>query len=153
MLEVGQVAPDFEVRDTEGQPVKLSDFRGKKNVLLLFYPFAFSRVCTTEFCQLRDENADLASDENLEVIGISTDPLHSLKAWKEQERYPNRFVSDFWPHGAVSQAYDAFQEQIGMSLRHAFLIDKEGVVRLVQRNETREARNQDEWRAKLKELS
>jgi peroxiredoxin len=153
MLDVGQPAPDFEVRDTEGQTVKLSDFRGKKNVLLLFYPFAFSRVCTTEFCQLRDENADLVGDENVEVIGISTDPLHALRAWKEHEKYPNRFVSDFWPHGEVSRAYDAFQEQVGMSLRHAFLIDKEGIVRLVQRSETREARNQDEWRAKLKELS
>lgn len=152
MIEVGQEAPDFELTDTDRQKFTLSEFRGKKNVLILFYPFAFSPVCEGEFCALRDTNADLVSDENLEVVGISADPLWSLKAWKEQQGFSNRFLSDFWPHGRVSQLYDAFSDTIGMSLRHAFLIDKQGIVRLVDRSAAPEARDQAAWRTALQEI-
>src|SRR5687767_12579663 len=128
-IGVGVEAPDFELRDTDGTTVKLSDFRGVKNVLILFYPFAFSPTCLSEFCQLRDTNADLVSDDDLEVIGISPDPLWSLKAWKQKEGFGNRFVSDFWPHGAVSRAYASFNEGTGGSKRNTFLIDKDGIIR------------------------
>ena len=147
-LSVGQEAPDFELRDTDGQMVKLSDFRGKRNVLLLFYPYAFSGVCYGEFCELRDRNIDLISDDT-EVIGISVDHVFTLRAWKEQEKFPNRFVADFWPHGAVSQAYGAFNHERGNSLRHAFLIDKAGIIRFIDRVETRTARDQAAWREAL----
>ena len=151
MVAIGQEAPDFELRDTEGQIVKLSDFRGERNVLLLFYPFAFSGVCHSEFCELRDRNVDLMAGDT-EVIGISIDHVFTLRAWKEQEKFPNRFVADFWPHGAVSQAYGAFNHERGMSLRHGFLIDKRGIIRFIDRVETRTARDQDAWREALASL-
>lgn len=148
IIELGQEAPDFSLRDTEGQPVKLSDLRGK-NVLLVFYPFAFSGTCTKEFCQLRDENADLVSGEDLEVFGISADPVWAIRTWKAAERYPNRFLSDFWPHGAVSKLYETFDEKIGSAVRCTFLIDKQGIVRYIERNtlaNIAESRDQEAWR-------
>jgi peroxiredoxin len=154
-IEVGHEAPDFELRDSDGQLVKLSDFRGHKNVLLIFYPYAWTRTCTSEFCTLRDENHDLAIDPRVEIFGVSTDSVGSLRAWRKAESYPNRFLADFWPHGAVSQAYGAFDELIGAPVRSTFLIDKEGVVRYVERGKLEtlaEARDQAEWRKALDEL-
>lgn len=152
MIAVGQEAPDFELLDTEGGKTKLSEYRGKKNVLLAFYPFAFSPTCHAEFCQLRDENADMVSTDTLEVIGVSVDTVWTLKAWKEAERFPNRFVADFWPHGAVAEAYGVFHAERGFSLRKTFLIDREGVVRYVEENPTGAARDQAAWRKAVSEL-
>lgn len=152
-VDVGQEAPDFELRDNEGQSVKLSDYRGKKNVLLVFYPFAFSPTCQGEFCTLRDSNADLAQRDDLEILGVSVDPVWALKEWRAKEKFVNRFLSDFWPHGGVSQVYGAFDETLGFSHRHTFLIDTEGVVRYVERNSSREARDQAGWRKALDELA
>lgn len=151
-IQVGQEAPDFELRNTSGEMTKLSDFRGKKNVLLVFYPAAFSPGCESEFCTLRDENPDLASDENLEVIGISVDTAWTLRAWKEAKGFPNTFVADFWPHGEVARQYGAFNEKAGVAFRHSFLIDKQGVVQYVETN-THELRDQSAWRKAAAELS
>ena len=151
-INVGAVAPDFELYNTEGAKTKLSDFRGTKNVLLVFFPFSFSRTCTAEFCGLRDDNSDLVSDENVEIIGISVDHIFALKAWKAAERYPNSFVADFWPHGAVAEAYGVLNDH-GSAHRATFLIDKEGVVRYVDANPTGKARDQQEWRTELAALT
>lgn len=148
-LQVGEKAPDFELPDSEGGKTKLSDYQGKKNVLLVFYPLAFSTICTTEFCQLRDINSDLVNREGLEVIGISVDSHWSLKAWKEQERFPNKFVSDFWPHGKVAEEYGAFIPERGLAARATYLIDKDGLVRFAERNEPRDAREQQRWREEI----
>jgi mycoredoxin-dependent peroxiredoxin len=150
-INVGDDAPDFELYNTEGGKTKLSEFVGKKNVLLVFFPFAFSGNCTKEFCALRDENLDLVSDENLEVIGISVDHLFALKAWKAAERYPNIFVSDFWPHGETATKYGVFTE-FGASKRATFLIDKQGVVRYVDLNPSGQVRDQSEWRKEVASL-
>jgi peroxiredoxin len=150
-VEVGQEAPDFELRNTDGEKTKLSDFRGKKNVLLVFYPAAFSPGCESEFCTLRDKNPDLASDENLEVVGISVDTAWTLRAWKMAQNFPNTFVSDFWPHGEVSKQYGAFNEKTGAPFRHSFLIDKQGIVRYVETNQY-DLRDQDAWRKAAAEL-
>jgi peroxiredoxin len=155
IVNVGDEAPEFQGRDTEGQLVKLSDFRGQKNVLLVFYPYAFTRTCTSEFCQLRDENPDLSGMKDTEIIGISTDTVASLRVWKEQENYVNRFVSDFWPHGAISRAYGAFDERLGAPVRNTFLIDKDGIVRYAEHNglETLAvARDQQGWRQAIEAL-
>lgn len=151
-LNVGDVAPDFELYNTEGAKTKLSDFRGKKHVLLAFFPFAFSGNCTKEFCSLRDENADLLSDERIEVIGISIDHLFALKAWKAAERYPNSFVADFWPHGAVAQAYGVFSE-VGCARRVAFLIDKDGIIRHVDESPSGQIPDQASWRKEIEALA
>lgn len=151
MISVGDVAPDFALYNTEGGKTTLSEFRGTKNVLLVFFPFAFSGNCTKEFCGLRDDNSDLVSDEQVEVIGISVDHLFALKAWKAAEKYPNSFVSDFWPHGEVAEKYGVLSAH-GCATRSTFLIDREGIVRYVDLNPTNQVRDQTEWRKELAAL-
>ena len=151
-IEVGQEAPDFELPDSEGGKTKLSDYRGKKNVLLVFYPLAFSPVCTDEFCALRDLNADLQSDD-VEVLGISVDSRWTLRAWKEAEKFSNKFVADFWPHGEMGRAYGVFDEKKGTTLRGTFLIDKEGIVRWFEIKPSIEPRDQEGWRKAIADLT
>jgi peroxiredoxin len=125
---IGTEAPDFEVRDAHGQPWRLSDYRGKKNVVLVFIPFAFSRGCTSELCAIGEDLSEFQNDET-QVAAISCDTPFSLKAWAEKERYDFPMLSDFWPHGAVSQLYGVFEERVGAATRSTFLIDRDGVVR------------------------
>ncbi|MGH2785770.1 MAG: peroxiredoxin [Actinomycetota bacterium] len=149
-IEVGQEAPDFELADSEGGKTRLSSYRGRKNVLLIFYPLAFSPICLTEFCELRDVNADLM-DGDTEVIGISVDSRWTLKAWKREEGFSNLFVADFWPHGEVARAYGVMNEERGTAFRGTFLIDKHGILRWKEMQT--EARDQDGWRKAILELS
>ena len=127
-LEIGRPAPEFSLTDEHRQEIKLSDFRGEKPVLLVFYPFAFSGVCTGELCELRDDIAGFEAD-GVQVLAISCDPMHSLRAWAEQESYPFPLLSDFWPHGEVAKAYGVFFEPAGSATRGSFLVDKDGVLR------------------------
>lgn len=150
-LEVGTQAPDFTLKDANREEVTLSSFRGEKNVLLVFYPFAFSGICTGELCQVRDELAEYQNDE-VQVIGVSVDTPFSLKAWAEKEGYTFPLLSDFWPHGAVAQEYDVFNDKAGMALRGTYLIDKQGVIRFAEANQPGEARDQDQWKRALKAL-
>jgi mycoredoxin-dependent peroxiredoxin len=151
-VEVGQEAPDFDLRDSEGGKTKLSSYRGRKSVLLVFFPLAFSRVCSSEFCTFRDVNADIVNEET-EVIGISVDSSWALRAWKEAEDFPNIFVADFWPHGGVTRTYGVLNEERGTGLRGTFLIDKEGIVRWKEVVPAAEARDQTGWREAIAELS
>lgn len=151
-VDVGQEAPDFELRDDQGQPVKLTDFRGKKSVLLAFYPAAFSIGCHTEFCNVRDGRGDLVGDEEVEVLGVSVDSVWAIKAWKEANGFRNRFLADFWPHGAVSEAYGAFNPKYGVSKRFTYLIDKQGVVRHIETDADTNVNNIEAWRKALSEL-
>jgi len=150
-IEIGREAPDFELPNADGGKTKLSDYRGKKNVLLVFYPLAFSPICTTEFCALRDINSDVQSGDT-EVIGISVDSRWTLKAWKDAERFSNTFVADFWPHGEVGRVYGVFDEKRGTTVRGTFLIDKQGIVRWIEVNPATEARDQAGWRKAIEDL-
>ncbi|MFI9813736.1 peroxiredoxin [Saccharothrix variisporea] len=150
-VEVGSQAPDFTLNDYNKQPVTLSSFRGERNVLLVFYPFAFSGICTGELCQVRDELATYES-ENVQVIGVSVDTPFSLKAWAEQQGYTFPLLSDFWPHGAVASQYGVFNEAAGLANRGTFLIDTEGVVRYAEVNAPGEARDQEAWKKAVAEL-
>ncbi|MFJ5992296.1 peroxiredoxin [Lentzea sp. NPDC092896] len=150
-VEVGSEAPDFTLNDYNKQPVTLSSFRGEKNVLLVFYPFAFSGTCHGELCQLRDELATY-EDENVQVLGVSVDSPFALKAWANQEGYQFPLLSDFWPHGAVAQSYGVFNEAAGMALRGTFLVDTAGVVRFAEVNAPGEARDQDAWKKAVASL-
>ncbi|NUT52960.1 MAG: peroxiredoxin [Saccharothrix sp.] len=152
MVEVGAQAPDFTLNDYNKQPVTLSSFRGERNVLLVFYPFAFSGICTGELCQVRDELAAY-EDENVQVIGVSVDTPFSLKAWAAQEGYQFPLLSDFWPHGQVAQAYGVFNEQAGLANRGTFLIDTAGVVRYAEVNAPGEARDQEAWKKAVAALA
>ncbi|MDQ0990639.1 peroxiredoxin [Streptomyces sp. V3I7] len=143
-IQVGDKAPDFELQDNHGRTVKLSDFRGEKNVVLLFYPFAFTGVCTGELCELRD-NLPQFADRETQVLAVSNDSIHTLRVFAEQEGLEYPLLSDFWPHGNVSRAYGVFDEDKGLAHRGTFIIDKEGVVRWTVRNALMDARDLGEY--------
>ena len=144
-VEVGTKAPDFTLNDYNRQPVSLSSFQGDRNVLLVFYPFAFSGICTTELCQVRDELSDY-TDAGVQVLGISVDSIYTLKAWANHENYHFPLLSDFWPHGSVASTYGVFNDKAGLAVRGTFLIDKEGIVRFAEVNGPGEARDQNAWK-------
>ena len=150
-LSVGDRAPEFSLPDQDKQVVSLTDLRGTP-VLLVFYPFAFSRICTGELCQLRDE-LTAYTDAGVTVLAVSTDPVFSLKAYKEQEGFEFPLLSDFWPHGTVAQAYGAFNENAGMALRGTFLIDAEGTIAFAEVNGVGDAREQSGWKDAVGKLA
>ena len=150
-LEVGQPAPAFELPDQHGQRVAISSFRGRMPVLLVFYPFAFSRVCTGELRTLRDSWADLGSD-HVQLLAISCDPMFSLRAFADADGLRFPLLSDFWPHGAVSSAYGVFDSDRGCPTRSSLLIDRTGVVRWLVHNASRDARDVAEYARVLADL-
>lgn len=151
-IEVGQMAPDFTLTNQYGQPVSLADFRGKKNVLVMFYPFAFTGICTGELCTIRDRAPEFENDDTA-VLSISCDSVASLKVFSAQEGFTHTLLSDFWPHGEVSRAYGVFLEDKGFSTRGSFVLDKEGVVRWAVVNGPGEARSADDYAQALASLA
>jgi len=145
---VGLPAPEFTLTNQYGESVSLSDFRGRKNVVLMFYPFAFTSICTGELCELRDSQVDFDADD-AEVLSISCDTPHTLKVYANQESLTHSLLSDFWPHGEVSQAYGVFLHEKGFATRGTFVIDKAGIVRWSVVNAPGEARSADEYKAAL----
>jgi len=145
---VGSVAPDFELTNQHGQKVSLASFRDKKNVVVLFYPFAFSGICTGELCALRDDLAAFQNDQ-VELLAISCDPMYSLKAFADAEKYEFSLLADFWPHGEVAKKYGVFQDERGFSTRGTFIIDKSGMIRWSVVNGPGEARNLSDYRSAL----
>jgi len=143
-VHLGALAPDFVLKNQDNSDVTLSSFRGQSPVLLVFYPFAFSRICTGELCQLRDDLA-IYTDAGVEVLAISTDPKYALKAYAEKEGYRFTLLSDFWPHGAVSLDYGVFNERAGMAVRGTFLVDIDGAVAYAEVNEMGQPRDQSAW--------
>lgn len=127
-IPVGAQAPDFELKDNHGAPVRLSDFRGQKNVVLLFYPFAFTGVCTGELSEIRDRLEQFA-ERDAEVLAVSNDSIHTLRVFGEQEDLPFPLLSDFWPHGRVSRQYGVFLDDQGVANRALFFVDASGVLR------------------------
>ena len=148
---VGTEAPDFELRDNNAQTHKLSSFRGEKNVVLVFYPFAFTGVCTGEMCAIRDELDSLQNDDT-QVFAISCDTVASLRVFAEREGLTYPLLSDFWPHGAIAKAYGVFNEQLGAADRGTFVIDKSGVVRWTVRNAVPDARDIADYQKALAEI-
>jgi len=151
-IAVGEVAPDFTLKNQNQQEVKLSDFRGKKNVLVVFFPFVFSGVCHGELCEVRDNIGDFVNDDT-ELLTISVDAVYAQKAWAVAEGYTFTQLADFWPHGAVAAAYGVFNEDKGFALRGTFLVDREGIVQFAEMNPPGEARDQNNWRKALAALS
>ncbi|ASU84532.1 peroxiredoxin [Nocardiopsis gilva YIM 90087] len=151
-IEVGQSAPDFELSDQHGQTVRLSDFTGRKNVLLVFYPLAFSGVCQGELRELRDNTAEFSTDD-VQVLSVSVDSMFAHRAWADAEDLEYPLLSDFWPHGEVADAYGVFDETRGVALRGTFLIDTEGVVRWKVVNPISESRSLEDYRKALADLT
>lgn len=132
-LQIGQTAPDFTLRDSDKQEVSLHDFKGK-NVVLLFFPLAFTGTCTTELCSLRD-NMAIYNGLDASVLAVSVDSLFTLDKFKTEQGYNFPLLSDF--NKDVSASYDSLYEDFvlgmkGVSKRSAFVIDKEGVIQYVE---------------------
>jgi peroxiredoxin len=132
-LEIGQPAPDFTLYDSTKNKVTLSDLRGQ-NVLLLFFPLAFTSTCTTELCSVRD-NISFYNNVNAKVFGISVDSLHTLAKYKADQNLNFTLLSDF--NKTVSSLYGSLYEIFGynmqgVSKRSAFVIDKEGIIRYAE---------------------
>lgn len=150
-LAIGDEAPDFTLNDQSRTPVTLSDLRGQKHVLIVFYPLAFSGVCTGELCSLRDSIDSFRSDD-VETFAISVDSSAATAAFAAKEGYDFPLLSDFWPHGAVADRYGVFDAEKGLAMRGTFLVDKQGIVRFAETNAIPDARDQQRWRQALTEL-
>jgi peroxiredoxin len=150
-LAEGSPAPDFALRDQFGQDVVLSSYAGRKAVLLVFYPWAFSNVCTGEMTGIRDRLAEFMTF-GTEVLAISTDPTYSLRVFADADGLNFPLLSDFWPHGAVARAYGVFDPERGVARRSSFVVDRSGVVRWAVHNELPQGRDLDEHLARLHQL-
>ncbi|RTL62530.1 MAG: peroxiredoxin [Pseudonocardiaceae bacterium] len=150
-LTVGSQAPDFTLKSGNGDEVTLSSYRGDKAVLVVFYPFAFSGVCTGELCSVRDDLSAFQNDD-VQVLALSVDHPFALGAWAKEQGYTFPLLADFWPHGKVAQDYGVFNADAGFALRGTFLVDKDGVVRFAEVNGPGDARDQDGWRKAIAAL-
>jgi peroxiredoxin (alkyl hydroperoxide reductase subunit C) len=126
-LQIGDQAPDFDLEVTQHERVRLADFRGRSNVLLVFHPWAWTTVCTEEALDLQANLESFRSAET-EVVFVSCDTSAARQAWKRELRAEFTFASDFWTHGAAAQAYGVFNDTTGTAVRGTFLIDKQGIV-------------------------
>ena len=150
-LAEGTPAPDFTLRDQFGQDVVLSSYAGRKAVLLVFFPWAFSNVCTGEMAGIRDRLAEFMTFDT-EVFAISTDPTYSLRVFADTDGLNFPLLTDFWPHGAVAQAYGVFDAERGVARRSSFVVDRSGIVRWSVHNELPDGRDLDEHLARLHQL-
>ena len=150
-LSIGSAAPDFELSDQHGEKISLSSFKGKKNVVVLFIPFAFTGTCTGELCALRDDLAPFQND-NVQLLAISCDSMFTQRIFAEQEGYKFPVLADFWPHGAAAKAYGIFNEELGCAMRATFIIDKEGILRWQVINGLGDARNIADYKTAISAL-
>jgi peroxiredoxin len=150
-LAIGDPAPDFTLRDQHGQEITLSSYAEGKAALIVFYPFAFSGVCTGELTGLRDRLGDFETDRST-LLAISCDPMYAQRAVADRDGIFFPLLSDFWPHGVTAQAYGVFDDIAGSAKRSSFIADPEGRVRWMVHNATGEARDLDEHAARLRDL-
>lgn len=150
-LSVGSQAPDFTLKDQDGQLVKLSSFRGEKNVLLVFFPLAFTGICQGELDAVRDNLPNFENDDTVTLaISVGAAPTH--KIWATESGFTFPVLSDFWPHGAVAEDYGVFNPNAGIANRGTFVIDREGIIRFAEMNQPGEARDQRVWTEALAAL-
>ena len=127
-IGTGDKAPEFDLEEVAGKPrVRLTDYLGRSNVLLVFHPFAFTPICAEEAMDLQ-ENLDSFRNANTEIVFVSCDASAARQAWKKELGAEYTFASDFWPHGAAAKAYGVFNETNGAAHRGTFLIDRGGTV-------------------------
>jgi len=150
-IEAGQPAPEFTLPNQHGQPVALSQFRGAKNVVVVFYPWAFTSTCTGELCELRDRIADFDNDDTA-TLAVSCDSKFALRVYAEQEGYAFDLLSDHWPHGEVARSYGVFNDRAGVAVRGTFIVDRDGLVRYSVVNGIPDARDPGEYAAVLAQL-
>ena len=151
MINAGREAPDFTLKDQNGQPVTLSALRGR-NVLLVFFPLAFTGICQGELDEIKDNLSRYVNDDT-ETLAISVGPPPTHKVWATQSGFTFPVLSDFWPHGAVAQAYGVFNDDTGFANRGTFVVDRAGVIRFAEMKGPGEARNQALWTDALAALT
>lgn len=149
-ISVGEKAPDFALSNQHGEQFQLSDYQGKP-VVLVFYPFSFSGVCTGELCELRD-NIKMFQDAKVELVGISVDSKYTQAAFAKAENYDFQLLADFWPHGEVCKQYGVFLDDKGFATRATFVIDADGVVVAKFVTAPGQPRNLGEYRSALELL-
>lgn len=147
---MGSVAPEFTATDQHGQTVTRSALHGSKAVLV-FYPFAFSGVCTSELGTIRDSLDELRAEDAV-VLAISCDPMYALRVFADTEKLAFPLLSDFWPHGQIAHDYGVFDQQRGCALRGTFVLDAGGVVRWSVVNNLPDARSVEDYRRALADL-
>ena len=140
MLQVGAEAPDFTLSDQHGEELTLSELVTEGPVALVFFPLAFSGICTGELCELRD-NLAVFNDSKVRLVGISVDSVFTLQAWAKSEGYEFSILSDFWPHGEAARAYGVWDEEGGFASRGSFLVDRGAAVRWMTWSEPGVARS------------
>lgn len=145
------VAADFELPDQHGVPVRLSALRGRP-VVVVFFPFAFTGVCTGELTAIRDELVPAVA-ESAQVVAVSCDSMFTLRAFAEANAIEFPLLSDFWPHGEVASLYGVFDADRGCAIRGTFVVDAQGVVRWNVANAIPEARDVDDYKRVLDQLS
>ena len=150
-LAIGDTAPDFTLTDQHGQDVTLSEHARGKAALVVFYPFAFSGVCTGELIGLRDRLGDFETDRTT-LLTISCDPMYAQRALADRDGIFFPLLSDFWPHGAVTSAYGVLDERSGGPRRSSFVVDEHGTVRWHVHHERGRARDLDEHARQLAAL-
>lgn len=150
-LETGQPAPDFTLKDQHGTPVRLASLRAERHVVVVFFPFAFTGICTQELCTIRDDIAVYQNDD-VQVLAISCDAMPTLRVFADREGFTFPLLSDFWPHGEVARAYDVFDEHAGLALRGTFILDRDGIVRWRVVNPRGQARDAAAYRTALAAL-
>ena len=132
-LETGTPAPGFTLLNQNREPVTLDDLKGAKSVIV-FIPFAFTRTCEGELCEIRDEYS-MFNEAEARVVAITCNTHHANRVWSEQQGFQFDILSDWWPHGAVSRLYDTFNEDFGYAERTTYFLDEQGVITEVARSE------------------
>jgi peroxiredoxin len=150
-LAIGDAAPDFTLRDQHGQELTLSTHAQDKAALIVFYPFAFSGVCTGELTGLRDRLGDFETERST-LVALSCDPMYAQRAVADRDGIFFPLLSDFWPHGVTAKAYGVFDDISGGPKRSSFIVDRDGKVAWTVHNATGEPRNWDEHAAALTSL-
>jgi peroxiredoxin len=150
-LAIGDPAPDFTLKDQHGQDINLSTYARGKAALIVFYPFAFSGVCTGELTGLRDRLGDFETDHST-LLAVSCDPMYAQRAVADRDGIFFPLLSDFWPHGVTARDYGVFDDISGSAKRSSFIVDKDGRVGWMVHNATGEARDLDEHAARLSAL-
>jgi peroxiredoxin len=150
-LETGQPAPDFALRDHHGTPVRLGELREDRIVVIVFFPFAFTGICTGELTAIQAD-IDSYQNEDVQVLAISCDAMPTLRVFADREGFTFPLLSDFWPHGAVSRAYGVFDDRAGLALRGTFIVDRLGIVRWSVVNPPGQEREAAAYRAALATL-
>ncbi|MBP1325159.1 peroxiredoxin [Leucobacter exalbidus] len=151
-LAVGTQAPDFTLSDQNGESLTLSELVAEGPVALVFFPLAFSGICTSELCELRD-NLAIFADSKVRLVGISVDSVWTLKAWAAAEGYEFSILSDFWPHGGVAKEFGVFVDEAGISTRATFVIGEDRKVLAAFETAPGQARDFASYREAIAELA